>query len=56
VIRIVAKAIDGAAPNRPAKLFGRNTSPSTANTETPTPPAVAVITMLAIDYANGWMR
>jgi hypothetical protein len=30
VIKIVAKAIDGAAPNKPAKLFGRNISPTTA--------------------------
>ena len=38
VIKIVAKAIDGAAPNKPAKLFGRNISPSAANADTATPP------------------
>jgi hypothetical protein len=40
VIRSVAKAIDGAAPNRPAKLFGCKVSPSAANMETATPPAI----------------
>jgi hypothetical protein len=39
VIRSVAKAIDGAAPNRAAKL-GRNMSPSIANAETATPPTI----------------
>ncbi len=34
----VASAIDGAAPNNPAKLFGLNKSPRSANTETATPP------------------
>ena len=35
----VARAIDGAAPNRPAKLFGRKVSPSAANADTAIPPA-----------------
>jgi hypothetical protein len=34
----VAKATDGAAPNRPAKLFGFSTSPRQANRETIVPP------------------
>src|SRR4051812_9669960 len=34
----VARATDGAAPNRPAKLFGRKMSPSRANAETTRPP------------------
>ena len=34
----VAIAIDGAAPNRPAKLLGRKTSPSAANADTAKPP------------------
>ena len=38
VIRSVARAIDGAAPNRPAKLFGRKLSPSAANADTAIPP------------------
>jgi hypothetical protein len=38
VIRIVASATEGAAPNRPAKLFGRTASPKAANAETAIPP------------------
>jgi hypothetical protein len=34
----VAKATEGAAPNKPAKLFGFSTSPSAENTETTSPP------------------
>lgn len=34
----VASATDGAAPNSPAKLFGLNRSPSSANVETDSPP------------------
>src|SRR5581483_10025204 len=34
----VASATDGAAPNKPAKLFGRSTSPSAANADTAQPP------------------
>jgi hypothetical protein len=34
----VAKATDGAAPNKPAKLFGLRTVPIAANAETQTPP------------------
>jgi hypothetical protein len=34
----VARATDGAAPNRPAKLLGRSKSPSTANSNTTSPP------------------
>ena len=34
----VASAMDGAAPNNPAKLFGFSTSPKAANAETATPP------------------
>lgn len=34
----VASATDGAAPNNPAKLFGFNMSPNTANKETIVPP------------------
>src|SRR4029077_12259002 len=34
----VASAIDGAAPNRPAKLFGFSTSPREANSDTIMPP------------------
>jgi hypothetical protein len=33
----VASATDGAAPNRPAKLLGRSTSPSIAKVETTAP-------------------
>jgi hypothetical protein len=39
VIRSVAMAIDGAAPNRPAKLLGRRVSLSAANANTAIPPA-----------------
>jgi hypothetical protein len=35
----VARATDGAAPNGPAKLLGRNTSPSSAKIETASSPA-----------------
>src|SRR5438067_1256057 len=35
----VAKPTEGAAPKRPAKLFGRKMSPSNANAETTIPPA-----------------
>src|SRR3981081_3431083 len=35
----VTNATEGAAPKRPAKLFGRNMSPSNANAETTMPPA-----------------
>src|SRR5258708_25477555 len=35
----VAKPTEGAAPKRPAKLFGRRMSPSNANAETTIPPA-----------------
>src|SRR5712672_785613 len=35
---IVARATDGAAPSRPAKLFGFRTSPRIAKIETTTPP------------------
>src|ERR1700730_11477527 len=38
VIPTVASAIEGAAPKRPAKLFGRKTSPSSANTLITAPP------------------
>ena len=38
VIRRVARAIEGAAPNRPAKLLGRKVSPSAAKAETAIPP------------------
>jgi hypothetical protein len=38
VIRSVARPIEGAAPNRPAKLLGRKVSPSAANAETASPP------------------
>jgi hypothetical protein len=38
VIPSVASAIEGAAPNNPAKLFGFKTSPRTAKTETTRPP------------------
>jgi hypothetical protein len=34
----VARAIDGAAPNSPAKLFGFSTFPKAANAETKSPP------------------
>src|ERR1035441_10548810 len=34
----VASAIDGAAPNRPAKLFGRTASPTNAKADTSVPP------------------
>jgi len=34
----VASATEGAAPNKPAKLFGVNTSPSSAKVETDIPP------------------
>jgi hypothetical protein len=34
----VANAMEGAAANRPAKLFGWNTSPKTAKAETKVPP------------------
>ena len=34
----VARATEGAAPNRPAKLFGLKSSPSSANVETDIPP------------------
>jgi hypothetical protein len=37
----VASATDGAAANRPAKLFGFKTSPRTANAETSVPPKTA---------------
>ena len=37
---MVASAIEGAAPNRPAKLFGRRASPKAANMETASPPAM----------------
>jgi len=39
VMASVANAIDGAAPKRPAKLFGRRMSPNAANVETAMPPA-----------------
>jgi hypothetical protein len=39
VRRSVAKAIEGAAAKRPAKVFGRSKSPRVANAETATPPA-----------------
>src|SRR5215470_15812486 len=39
VMRRVARAIDGAAPNRPAKLLGRKASPNAANADTAMPPA-----------------
>src|ERR1700750_488911 len=38
VIPTVASAIEGAAPKRPAKLFGRRTSPSNANALITAPP------------------
>ena len=34
----VARAIDGAAPNNPAKLFGLRIFPKVANAETKSPP------------------
>jgi len=34
----VASAMDGAAPNNPAKLFGFSTSPKAANADTTIPP------------------
>src|SRR5580700_6767662 len=34
----VASAMEGAAPNNPAKLFGLSTSPKAANAETTIPP------------------
>src|ERR1700709_729773 len=34
----VASATDGAAPNKPAKLFGRGMSPRSAKAETTRPP------------------
>src|ERR1700726_312629 len=37
---IVASAIEGAAPNKPAKLFGRNVSLNAANAGTAMPPAI----------------
>src|SRR5580698_7351196 len=40
----VASAIEGAALNNPAKLFGRRTSPSMANTLTTAPPTRKRIT------------
>jgi hypothetical protein len=39
VMRSVARAIEGAAPNRPAKLLGRKVSLSAANADTAIPPA-----------------
>src|SRR6185437_10289142 len=40
----VASAIDGAAPNSPAKLLGRSTSPKTAKNETAIPPTTKRMT------------
>jgi hypothetical protein len=39
-IAIVHSAIDGAAPNKPANLFGRKASPNAAKRKTATPPAI----------------
>jgi hypothetical protein len=39
-MRSVASAIEGAALNKPAKLFGRNASPNAAKAETAIPPAI----------------
>src|SRR5882757_8703212 len=36
----VARATDGAAPKRPAKVLGRRTSPSMAKVNTTTPPTM----------------
>src|SRR5579862_7696667 len=47
----VASAIEGAAPNRPAKLLGRSTSPKTANAETATPPIIKRMTYSIIRFS-----
>ena len=39
-MRSVASAIEGAAQNKPAKLFGRNASPNAAKAETAIPPVI----------------
>jgi hypothetical protein len=45
----VARAIEGAAPNNPAKLFGRKMSPMIANKLTTIPPMRNLITNSLID-------
>jgi hypothetical protein len=49
----VASATDGAAPNRPAKLFGLKRSPKRANVETDTPPIRKRINISFIGPAIG---
>ena len=49
----MASATDGAAPNRPAKLFGLNRSPKRAKVETDTPPIRKRINISFIGPATG---
>jgi len=46
----VASAIDGAAPNNPAKLFGLKTSPRTAKRLTTKPPTINLTTISLIPF------
>src|SRR6185437_13289152 len=49
----VASAIEGAAPRIPARLLGRSTSPSAANTDTTAPPIrnrASISSVIATDY------
>jgi hypothetical protein len=54
VIPNVANAIEGAAPNNPAKLFGFKTSPRTAKTETTRPPTKKRISNCKMLDLPGW--
>jgi len=54
VITSVANAIAGAAPNSPAKLFGRNASPNAANAETAIPPAMKRKKYSSIAFGRAW--